>query len=56
MFAAVEPKFEAALEITRPSLVHLGATADAIEAWADSERLEFYGTERATAGERRAEP
>ena len=55
VFAVVQPEFEAGLEITRQALVHLGATADAIEAWADSERLEFYGTERATAGERRAE-
>ncbi|TAM51835.1 MAG: hypothetical protein EPN53_06340 [Acidobacteria bacterium] len=56
VFAVVQPGFEAGLETTRQALLHLGATADAIDAWADSERLEFYGVERTTTGEGHAEP
>ncbi len=56
VFAVVQPEFEAGLEITRQALLHLGATADAIDAWADSERLEFYGVEPTTTDAGHTEP
>lgn len=56
VFAVVQPEFEAGLEITRQALLHLHVAADDIDAWADSARLEFYGTERTTTGEGHAEP
>ncbi len=56
VFAVVQPEFEAGLEITRQALLHLHVSADDIDAWADSARLEFYGTERTTTGEGHAEP
>jgi CPA2 family monovalent cation:H+ antiporter-2 len=50
VFAVVQPEFEAGLEITRQALLHLHVAPADIEAYSDSARLEFYGSNRTITG------